>query len=105
MVDINCSQSAVAAVSLMIVINSTWLFSLQGNQILFNVSGVFYEIRQPTGSNRALRKVLRCFTRSMILVAPAGHIMQDDLLISNPSESLIQVKTDPLPTYEHFTGT
>ncbi|VDD84209.1 unnamed protein product, partial [Mesocestoides corti] len=60
------------------------------SQILFNVSGVFYEIKRGAGSNAPLQKVLRCFARSMILVAPGSQILQDDIIFSNPSESLIQ---------------
>ncbi|KAL7053063.1 hypothetical protein AAHC03_026105 [Spirometra sp. Aus1] len=60
------------------------------NQMLFNVTGVFYEVKQPANANSGLRKVLRCFARTMVLVAPGGHILQDDLIISNPPDSLVQ---------------
>lgn len=61
------------------------------NQILFNVTGVFYEIKAPCDANAPLRKILRCFARTMVLVAPGTQILQDNLIISNPTESLIQV--------------
>ncbi|VDP87988.1 unnamed protein product [Echinostoma caproni] len=68
-------------------------------QILFTVTGVFYEVHSVTpasgGSNaqaspvqKTVRKTLRCFSRTMILVAPGGHIIQDDLIVSNPSPLL-----------------
>ncbi|GAA47337.1 Nuclear RNA export factor 1 [Clonorchis sinensis] len=67
-------------------------------QMVFTVTGVFYEIhplhpndpyRTSAASNaNDVRKVLRCFSRTMILVAPGGHVLQDDLLISCPSEAL-----------------
>ncbi|TPP56747.1 Nuclear RNA export factor 1 [Fasciola gigantica] len=68
-------------------------------QILFTVTGVFYELQSLSQSGsgssatnnptqKATRKTLRCFTRTMILVAPGGHIVQDDLIISNPTPSL-----------------
>ncbi|CAH8587689.1 unnamed protein product [Schistosoma turkestanicum] len=66
-----------------------------GTQMLFTMGGVFYEV-SPMGSNssnsssqeKSVRKVLRCFTRTMILIAPGGHIVQDDYIVSNPSTSL-----------------
>ncbi|VDN10409.1 unnamed protein product [Dibothriocephalus latus] len=60
------------------------------SQMLFNVTGVFYEVKQPGNANAGVRKVLRCFARTMVLVAPGGHIIQDDLIISNPPDALIQ---------------
>uniref|UniRef100_A0A183T7K5 Nuclear RNA export factor 1 n=2 Tax=Schistocephalus solidus TaxID=70667 RepID=A0A183T7K5_SCHSO len=60
------------------------------SQMLFNVTGVFYEVKQPVNANAGVRKVLRCFARTMVLVAPGGHILQDDLIISNPPDSLVQ---------------
>ncbi|KAA0189091.1 Nuclear RNA export factor 1 [Fasciolopsis buskii] len=66
-------------------------------QILFTVTGVFYELHpltQSTSSARpgqkVVRKTLRCFSRTMILVAPGGHIVQDDLIVSNPTQRLCQ---------------
>ncbi|CAH8650739.1 unnamed protein product [Heterobilharzia americana] len=64
-------------------------------QMLFTMSGVFYEVL-PVGSStnssnipeKSVRKVLRCFTRTMILVAPGGHVVQDDYIVSNPSITL-----------------
>ncbi|KAK4474880.1 hypothetical protein MN116_001992 [Schistosoma mekongi] len=64
-------------------------------QIVFTMGGVFYEV-SPMNSNsvtsssleKSVRKVLRCFTRTMILVAPGGHVIQDDYIVSNPSTSL-----------------
>ncbi|EUB60319.1 Nuclear RNA export factor [Echinococcus granulosus] len=60
------------------------------NQIIFNVTGVFYENKTPFGANAPIRKVLRCFARSMILIAPGTQILQDSIIISNPTEPLIQ---------------
>ncbi|VDL53678.1 unnamed protein product [Hymenolepis diminuta] len=60
------------------------------NQIILNVTGVFYEIGPASGSNVSLRKILRCFNRLMIIVAPGTKILQDNLIISNPSDPLIQ---------------
>ncbi|KAL5964507.1 Nuclear RNA export factor 1 [Taenia solium] len=59
-------------------------------QIIFNVTGVFYENKTPSGANAPLRKVLRCFARSMILIAPGTQILQDSLIVSNPTDPLIQ---------------
>lgn len=61
------------------------------NQIILNVTGVFYEIGPASGPNVSLRKILRCFNRLMIIVAPGTKILQDNLIISNPSDPLIQV--------------
>lgn len=61
------------------------------SQIILNVAGVFYEIRPAPGNSIPLRKVLRCFNRLMILVAPGTKILQDNIIISNPTEPLIQV--------------
>nr|CDS25628.1 nuclear rna export factor 1 [Hymenolepis microstoma] len=60
------------------------------DQIILNLTGVFYEIALSSGANIPLRKVLRCFNRLMIIVAPGTKILQDNLIISNPSEPLIQ---------------
>ncbi|CAL8082644.1 unnamed protein product [Calicophoron daubneyi] len=66
-------------------------------QMLFTMTGVFYEVAtssetQSSGNNssasKSVRKILRCFSRTMILVAPGGHIVQDDFIIANPSPSL-----------------
>ncbi|VEL32741.1 unnamed protein product [Protopolystoma xenopodis] len=44
----------------------------------------------PANRPAELRKVLRCFSRTMILVAPEGHIIQEDFIISNPSHALVK---------------
>ncbi|KAF5396704.1 hypothetical protein PHET_10211 [Paragonimus heterotremus] len=61
--------------------------------MVFTVAGVFYEVQEigdgpSTPNTKCLRKILRCFSRTMILVAPGGHIIQDDFIISNPSPAL-----------------
>ncbi|KAF7233441.1 hypothetical protein EG68_11030 [Paragonimus skrjabini miyazakii] len=66
-------------------------------QMVFTVAGVFYEVQEigdgpSTPSTKCLRKILRCFSRTMILVAPGGHIIQDDFIISNPSPALCKVR-------------
>ncbi|CAH8593598.1 unnamed protein product [Dicrocoelium dendriticum] len=62
------------------------------SQMVFTVSGVFYEVHQQSSDTQTeakiIRKILRCFSRTMILVAPGGHIIQDDFIISNPSPPL-----------------
>ncbi|CAH8675598.1 unnamed protein product [Schistosoma haematobium] len=66
-----------------------------GTQMLFTMGGVFYEVSSMGSSStnsssheKSVRKVLRCFTRTMILIAPGGHIVQDDYIVSNPTTSL-----------------
>ncbi|VDO71791.1 unnamed protein product [Schistosoma curassoni] len=63
--------------------------------MLFTMGGVFYEVSSMGSSStnsssheKSVRKVLRCFTRTMILIAPGGHIVQDDYIVSNPTTSL-----------------
>lgn len=76
-----------------VALKSSRAIFFQEHQIIFNVTGVFYENKTPSGTDAPLRKVLRCFARSMILIAPGTQILQDNLIVSNPTESLIQVTT------------
>lgn len=75
-----------------------FLHHSQGTQMLFTMGGVFYEVSSMGSSStnsssheKSVRKVLRCFTRTMILIAPGGHIVQDDYIVSNPTTSLCKV--------------
>ncbi|CAH8873329.1 unnamed protein product [Trichobilharzia szidati] len=86
------------------------------NQMLFTFGGVFYEVAPIASSamtstpEKSVRKILRCFTRTMILAAPGGHVIQDDFIISNPSTSLCKKyitematksrKVNPTPTQQ-----
>ena len=72
------------------------------NQILFNVTGVFYEVKPAAKAGAPMRKILRCFARTMLLIAPGTQILQENIIISNPTEPLIQVSFHPtnlLPPY------